>query len=179
MPPAWEVIGGRPQSRFMDVFARLNRFHRSTIQPRYIRSAFPGVMTTLRGRFGTESLLIMELRHLRYFTALAEELHFGRAADAVFVAQSTLSQQIRAFEDEMGVQFFERSTGGVDLTEAGRTFLPYAKRVLREARRAESVAQAARLSPCSEDKCLVHGWAAPGGALCERPCQRTGSQDCS
>ena len=86
----------------------------------------------------------MELRHLRYFTALAEELHFGRAADAVFVAQSTLSQQIRAFEDEMGVQFFERSTGGVDLTEAGRTFLPYAKRVLREARRAESVAQAAR-----------------------------------
>jgi DNA-binding transcriptional LysR family regulator len=86
----------------------------------------------------------MELRHLRYFTALAEELHFGRAADAVFVAQSTLSQQIRAFEDEMGVQFFERSTGGVALTEAGRTFLPYAKRVLREARRAESVAQAAR-----------------------------------
>ncbi len=86
----------------------------------------------------------MELRHLRYFTALAEELHFGRAADAVFVAQSTLSQQIRAFEDEMDVQFFERSTGGVELTEAGRTFLPYAKRVLREARRAESVAQAAR-----------------------------------
>jgi DNA-binding transcriptional LysR family regulator len=86
----------------------------------------------------------MELRHLRYFTALAEELHFGRAADAVFVAQSTLSQQIRAFEDEMGVQFFERSTSGVELTEAGRTFLPYAKRVLREARRAESVARAAR-----------------------------------
>jgi DNA-binding transcriptional LysR family regulator len=86
----------------------------------------------------------MELRHLRYFTALADELHFGRAADAVFVAQSTLSQQIRAFEDEMGVQFFERSTGGVELTEAGRTFLPYAKRVLREARRAESVARAAR-----------------------------------
>jgi len=70
----------------------------------------------------------MELRHLRYFTALPEELHFGRAADAVFVAQSTLSQQIRAFEDEMGVQFFERSTGGVALTEAGRTFLPYARR---------------------------------------------------
>ena len=86
----------------------------------------------------------MELRHLRYFTALADELHFGRAADAAFVAQSTLSQQIRTFEDEMGVQFFERSTGGVKLTEAGRTFLPYAKRVLREARRAESVARAAR-----------------------------------
>jgi DNA-binding transcriptional LysR family regulator len=86
----------------------------------------------------------MELRHLRYFTALADELHFGRAADAVFVAQSTLSQQIRAFEDEIGVDLFERSTGGVELTEAGRTFLPYARRVLREARRAESVARAAR-----------------------------------
>ena len=88
--------------------------------------------------------LAMELRHLRYFTALADELHFGRAADAVFVAQSTLSQQIKAFEDEIGVRLFERSSGGVELTDAGRTFLPYAKRVLREARRAESVARAAR-----------------------------------
>ena len=86
----------------------------------------------------------MELRHLRYFTALANELHFGRAADTVFVAQSTLSQQIRSFEDEIGVQLFNRSAGGVELTKAGRTFLPYAKRVLREARRAESVARAAR-----------------------------------
>lgn len=86
----------------------------------------------------------MELRHLRYFTALAEELHFGRAAEAAFVAQSTLSQQIRAFEEEMGVTLFERSPGGVELTKAGRTFLPYAERVLREAQRAESVARAAR-----------------------------------
>ena len=86
----------------------------------------------------------MELRHLRYFTALADELHFGRAADAVFVAQSTLSQQIKAFEEEIGVALFDRASGGVELTEAGRTFLPYAKRVLREARRAESVARAAR-----------------------------------
>ena len=86
----------------------------------------------------------MELRHLRYFTALADELHFGRAADAVFVAQSTLSQQIQTFETELDVQLFDRSGQGVTLTDAGRTFLPYAKRVLREARRARSVARAAR-----------------------------------
>ena len=86
----------------------------------------------------------MELRHLRYVVALSEEMNFGRAADAVFVAQSTLSQQIQAFEDEIGVRLFDRSPGGVSLTEAGRTFLPYAKRVLQEAKRAEAVARAAR-----------------------------------
>ncbi|PSQ90608.1 MAG: LysR family transcriptional regulator, partial [Bacteroidetes bacterium QH_2_63_10] len=84
------------------------------------------------------------LRHLRYFVALADELHFGRAAETAYVAQSTLSQQIQAFEEEMGVTFFERSPGGVELTEAGRTFRPYAERVLQEARRAESIARAAR-----------------------------------
>lgn len=86
----------------------------------------------------------MELRHLRYFAALAEELHFGRAAEKVFVAQSTLSQQIQTFEEELGVRLFERSKRSVALTEAGTTFLPYARRVLQEARRAERVAQAAK-----------------------------------
>ena len=100
-----------------------------------------GIVLSLRS---LRRVFPMELRHLRYFTALAEELHFGRAAAAVFVAQSTLSQQIKAFEDEIGVRLFERSSGGVELTKAGRTFLPYARRVLREARRAESVARAAR-----------------------------------
>jgi DNA-binding transcriptional LysR family regulator len=85
----------------------------------------------------------MELRHLRYFTALAEELHFGRAAESAFVAQSTLSQQIQTFERELNVRLFDRSPQGVELTDAGRTLLPYAKRVLREARRAESIARAA------------------------------------
>jgi len=90
------------------------------------------------------SLTDMELRHLRYFAALARELHFRRAAESVFVAQSTLSQQIRALEDELGVQLVERSRQHVELTEAGKTFRPYADEVLRKARKAESMARAAR-----------------------------------
>lgn len=86
----------------------------------------------------------MELRHLHYFVTLAGELHFGRAAEKVFVAQSTLSQQIQAFEEELDVALFQRSKRSVRLTEAGRTLLPYARRVLQEARRAERVAQAAK-----------------------------------
>lgn len=86
----------------------------------------------------------MELRHLRYFSALARELHFRRAAESVFVAQSTLSQQIKALEDELDVQLVKRSRQHVALTEAGETFLPYARNVLRESRRAESIARAAR-----------------------------------
>ena len=89
------------------------------------------------------SCALMELRHLRYFAVLAEELHFGRAAERAFVAQSTLSQQIQTFEAELGTQLFERSRRSVALTEAGKTLLPYAQRVLREAERAERVARAA------------------------------------
>ena len=74
----------------------------------------------------------MELRHLRYFAALAGSLSFTRAAERVHVTQSTLSHQIRQLEEELGTPLFERVAKRVTLTEAGETFLAYATRALQE-----------------------------------------------
>ncbi|MES3004122.1 MAG: LysR substrate-binding domain-containing protein [Pseudomonadota bacterium] len=74
----------------------------------------------------------MELRHLRYFVALAECLSFTRAAERAHVTQSTLSHQIRQLEDEVGHQLFDRIGKRVMLTEAGETFLGYASKALLE-----------------------------------------------
>src|SRR5689334_2349570 len=74
----------------------------------------------------------MELRHLRYFVALADCLSFTRAADRVHVTQSTLSHQIRQLEDEIGQRLFERIGKRVVTTEAGELFLAFAVRALKE-----------------------------------------------
>ncbi|WNB88834.1 LysR substrate-binding domain-containing protein [Glutamicibacter protophormiae] len=74
----------------------------------------------------------MELRQLRYFIAVAEERHFGRAAQRLGMAQPPLSQQIRQLEDQLGVTLLERTTRRVDLTPAGQELLERGRAVLAE-----------------------------------------------
>lgn len=84
-----------------------------------------------------------ELRHLRTFVAVAEELHFTRAAEKQHMAQQALSAQIRTLEATLGVKLFDRTTRKVELTEAGRTLLAHAMPLLASASRAwDEVARA-------------------------------------
>lgn len=100
----------------------------------------------------------MELRHLRYFVALAEELHFGRAAAYLHIVQPALSKQISALEKELGVRLFERTKRHVELTEAGAAFFADALDVLSQA---DLAAERARAVGHGESGVLVIGFIPP------------------
>ena len=82
----------------------------------------------------------MELRHIKYFLAVAEELNFTRAARRVGIGQPPLSNQIRDLEEEIGAPLFRRLPHGAELTEAGQAFLPEARAIMTKAEHAKAVA---------------------------------------
>ncbi|MFD5011517.1 LysR family transcriptional regulator [Streptomyces chartreusis] len=88
----------------------------------------------------------VHLRDLRYFVAVAEELHFTRAAERLYVSQPALSKQVRALERHLGVELFRRDPQGVTLTEAGAALLPHARRVLDAWSEGSAALEAARVA---------------------------------
>jgi DNA-binding transcriptional LysR family regulator len=85
----------------------------------------------------------MDLRHVRAFLVLSEELHFGRAAKRLYLVQSAVSQTIKALEEEVGAALFARTKRQVCLTPAGQHFLPHARRMVEEMERALGAARRA------------------------------------
>jgi DNA-binding transcriptional LysR family regulator len=86
----------------------------------------------------------MELRHLRYFVAVGEEQHYGRAAKRLRLAQPALSRQIQDLEREIGFRLFDRLPRGVKISEAGKLFLNDARRILQEVN--DATARAERIA---------------------------------
>jgi len=101
----------------------------------------------------------IEIRHLRYFVAVADELHFGRAAGRLHIAQPPLSRQIHALESELGVQLFRRGGRSIELTGAGRAFLPAARTALSEFERSLSVVRRAATTDVAQLH-VGYGWSA-------------------
>src|SRR5438270_11657553 len=93
---------------------------------------------------------LIELRHLRYFVTLAEELHFARAAERLQMEQSPLSRAIREMERLLGVRLFERNTRSTRITRAGTVLLDYAKRAIALVEQATTSTRSAALGHCAQ-----------------------------
>ena len=113
----------------------------------------------------------MELRHLRYFVAVGEEKHYGRASRRLRVAQPALSRQIQDLEKELGFKLFERLPRGVKLNAAGKLFLEDARRILQEVMRAPPKWPAVFQGRCVSGSRKMR----PGAALFRIPSGDSGS----
>jgi DNA-binding transcriptional LysR family regulator len=117
-------------------------------------------MTEERAEQGNAGRGIMELRHLRYFVAVAEELHFTRAAERLGIKQPPLSCQIRQLERELGTSLFRRLTRGVELTETGALLLDEARGILDQVERIKAAVQSRARG---ETGCIHLGFAGATG----------------
>lgn len=97
----------------------------------------------------------MELRHLKYFLIVAEELSFNRAASRLYISQPALSRQVKKLEDELGTVLFQRQSNGLKLTEAGLFFLEQAKDILQ---RSQAAVQAVQDRYSNTDELLSIGY---------------------
>src|ERR1700722_17537746 len=105
----------------------------------------------------------MDLRHLRYFLAVAEEGHFGRAAERLHIVQPALSMQIKALEGELGTPLFTRTSRRVELTQAGALLRVEAERTLAQAARAKAIVQRAARGEVGHLRIAYTGGAAFSG----------------
>ena len=110
-------------------------------------------------------MINMDLRHLRYFLAVADEGHFGRAAERLHIVQPALSMQIRALEEELGTSLFVRTSRRVELTEAGTLLRVEAERTIAQANRAKTVVQRAARGEIGNVRIAYTGGTAFSGKL--------------